>query len=158
MSMLVFISLFCCWRVVSPPSLPPAVIPYRVVIIPIKKLSNAMTTSNPWVCVSGELGDSGIMQIPKNVLEMAFDVSSVTFDLALDELTVTNWDLLGWVQFGWCWVFVCRAWSLLTFPLSLFTCVKGSLHNMHIHVCIHNYEMLAYEIPLIEYYLLILLS
>ncbi|XP_034719366.1 DENN domain-containing protein 5B-like isoform X1 [Etheostoma cragini] len=49
------------------------VIPYRVVIIPIKKLSNAMTTSNPWVCASGELGDSGIMQIPKNVLEMTFD-------------------------------------------------------------------------------------
>ncbi|XP_028305349.1 DENN domain-containing protein 5B isoform X1 [Gouania willdenowi] len=48
-------------------------IPYRVVIIPIKKLSNAMTTSNPWVCVSGELGDSGTMQIPKNVLEMTFD-------------------------------------------------------------------------------------
>ncbi|XP_029317361.1 LOW QUALITY PROTEIN: DENN domain-containing protein 5B-like [Cottoperca gobio] len=48
-------------------------IPYRVVIIPIKKLSNAMTTSNPWVCVSGELGDSGIMQIPKNFLEMTFD-------------------------------------------------------------------------------------
>ncbi|XP_059182012.1 DENN domain-containing protein 5B-like isoform X1 [Centropristis striata] len=48
-------------------------IPYRVVIIPIKKLSNTMTTSNPWVCVSGELGDSGIMQIPKNVLEMTFD-------------------------------------------------------------------------------------
>ncbi|XP_067346046.1 DENN domain-containing protein 5B-like isoform X3 [Channa argus] len=48
-------------------------IPYRVSIIPIKKLSNALTTSNPWVCVSGELGDSGIMQIPKNVLEMTFD-------------------------------------------------------------------------------------
>lgn len=41
-----------------------------------------MTTSNPWVCVSGELGDSGIMQIPKNVLEMTFDVSNVTSDLA----------------------------------------------------------------------------
>uniref|UniRef100_A0A8B9KRQ0 DENN/MADD domain containing 5B n=1 Tax=Astyanax mexicanus TaxID=7994 RepID=A0A8B9KRQ0_ASTMX len=53
-------------------------IPYRAVIIPIKKLSNAMTTSNPWVCVSGELGDSGIMQIPKNVLEMTFDVSVLT--------------------------------------------------------------------------------
>ncbi|XP_063761495.1 DENN domain-containing protein 5B-like isoform X2 [Eleginops maclovinus] len=52
-------------------------IPYRVVIIPIKKLSNAMTTSNPWVCVSGELGDSGIMQIPKNVLEMAFDCQNL---------------------------------------------------------------------------------
>ncbi|XP_029103170.1 DENN domain-containing protein 5B isoform X2 [Scleropages formosus] len=49
------------------------VIPYRAVIIPIKKLSNAMTTSNPWICVSGELGDSGVMQIPKNVLEMTFD-------------------------------------------------------------------------------------
>lgn len=65
-----------------------AVIPYRVVIIPIKKLSNAMTTSNPWVCVSGELGDSGIMQIPKNVLEMTFDVSSVTFDLPRSSETV----------------------------------------------------------------------
>lgn len=53
-----------------------SVIPYRAVIIPIKKLSNAMTTSNPWVCVSGELGDSGTMQIPKNVLEMTFDVSA----------------------------------------------------------------------------------
>ncbi|XP_028809705.1 DENN domain-containing protein 5B isoform X4 [Denticeps clupeoides] len=48
-------------------------IPYRAVIVPIKKLSNAMTTSNPWVCVSGELGDSGVMQIPKNVLEMTFE-------------------------------------------------------------------------------------
>ncbi|XP_051546794.1 DENN domain-containing protein 5B isoform X3 [Myxocyprinus asiaticus] len=48
-------------------------IPYRAVIIPIKKLSNAMTTSNPWLCVSGDLGDSGILQITKNVLEMTFD-------------------------------------------------------------------------------------
>lgn len=68
----------------------PTVIPYRVVIIPIKKLSNAMTTSNPWVCVSGELGDSGIMQIPKNVLEITFDVSSVTFNLLHAEHTVTG--------------------------------------------------------------------
>lgn len=68
----------------------PTVIPYRVVIIPIKKLSNTMTTSNPWVCVSGELGDSGIMQIPKNVLEMTFDVSSGTSDLSHAEHTVTG--------------------------------------------------------------------
>ncbi|XP_023668531.2 DENN domain-containing protein 5B isoform X1 [Paramormyrops kingsleyae] len=53
------------------------VIPYHVVIIPIKKLSNAMTTSNPWVCVSGELGDSGVMQIPKNVLEMTFECQNL---------------------------------------------------------------------------------
>ncbi|XP_034434887.1 DENN domain-containing protein 5B isoform X2 [Hippoglossus hippoglossus] len=52
-------------------------IPYRVVIIPIKKLSNTMTTSNPWVCVSGELGDSGIMQIPKSFLDMTFDCQNL---------------------------------------------------------------------------------
>nr|XP_058936835.1 DENN domain-containing protein 5B isoform X5 [Kogia breviceps] len=49
-------------------------IPYRSVIIPIKKLSNAIITSNPWICVSGELGDTGVMQIPKNLLEMTFEV------------------------------------------------------------------------------------
>uniref|UniRef100_H3D3K0 DENN domain containing 5B n=1 Tax=Tetraodon nigroviridis TaxID=99883 RepID=H3D3K0_TETNG len=47
-------------------------IPYRVVIIPMKKLSIAMATVNPWVCVSGELGDSGIRQIPKNTQEIFF--------------------------------------------------------------------------------------
>ncbi|KAJ7998153.1 hypothetical protein DPEC_G00219640 [Dallia pectoralis] len=47
-------------------------IPYRVVIMPMKKLSIAMTMSNPWVCVSGELGDSGIKRIPKNTQEIYF--------------------------------------------------------------------------------------
>lgn len=64
-----------CWTEILIYFFVPAVIPYRAVIIPIKKLSNAMTTSNPWVCVSGELGDSGVRQITKNVLEMTFDVS-----------------------------------------------------------------------------------
>ncbi|KAM6212602.1 DENN domain-containing protein 5B isoform 3-T3 [Sarcoramphus papa] len=53
------------------------VIPYRSVIIPIKKLSNAITTSNPWICVSGELGDTGVMQIPKNHLEMTFECQNL---------------------------------------------------------------------------------
>uniref|UniRef100_A0A8C5KNE0 DENN domain containing 5B n=1 Tax=Jaculus jaculus TaxID=51337 RepID=A0A8C5KNE0_JACJA len=52
-------------------------IPYRSVIIPIKKLSNAIITSNPWICVSGELGDSGVMQIPKNLLEMTFECQNL---------------------------------------------------------------------------------
>uniref|UniRef100_A0A3P9MQA1 DENN domain-containing protein 5B-like n=1 Tax=Oryzias latipes TaxID=8090 RepID=A0A3P9MQA1_ORYLA len=47
-------------------------IPYRVVIIPMKKLSIAMATVSPWVCVSGELGDSGVIQIPKNTQEIFF--------------------------------------------------------------------------------------
>lgn len=49
-------------------------IPYRVVIIPMKKLSIAMATVNPWVCVSGEMGDSGVRQIPKNTQEIYFQV------------------------------------------------------------------------------------
>lgn len=49
-------------------------IPYRVVIIPMKKLSIAMATVNPWVCVSGELGDSGVRQISKNTQEIFFQV------------------------------------------------------------------------------------
>ncbi|KAM6320955.1 DENN domain-containing protein 5B isoform 2-T2 [Aegotheles albertisi] len=52
-------------------------IPYRSVIIPIKKLSNAITTSNPWICVSGELGETGVMQIPKNHLEMTFECQNL---------------------------------------------------------------------------------
>ncbi|KAK9516830.1 hypothetical protein VZT92_024740 [Zoarces viviparus] len=47
-------------------------IPYRVVIIPMKKLSIAMATVDPWVCVSGELGDSGVRQIPKNTQDIFF--------------------------------------------------------------------------------------
>ncbi|TRY98720.1 hypothetical protein DNTS_003210, partial [Danionella cerebrum] len=52
-------------------------IPYRAVIVPIKKLSNTMTTSNPWLCVAGELGDSGVLQITKNVLELTFDCQNL---------------------------------------------------------------------------------
>lgn len=49
-------------------------IPYRVVIVPMKKLSIAMATVNPWVCVSGELGDSGVRQMSKNTQEVFFQV------------------------------------------------------------------------------------
>ncbi|CAL8326140.1 unnamed protein product [Gadus morhua 'NCC'] len=52
-------------------------IPYRVVIIPMKKLSIAMTTVNPWVCVSGELGNSGVRQIPKNTQEIFFQCQNL---------------------------------------------------------------------------------
>lgn len=40
----------------------------------MKKLSIAMATVNPWVCVSGELGDSGVRQISKNTQEIFFQV------------------------------------------------------------------------------------
>ncbi|KAK7878903.1 hypothetical protein WMY93_030837 [Mugilogobius chulae] len=52
-------------------------IPYRVAIVPMKKFSNSLLTSNPWVCVSGELRDSGVRAIPKNLLEMGFDCQNL---------------------------------------------------------------------------------
>nr|XP_046250506.1 DENN domain-containing protein 5B-like isoform X2 [Scatophagus argus] len=52
-------------------------IPYRVVIIPMKKLSIAMATVNPWVCVSGELGDSGVRQLSKNTQEIFFQCKNL---------------------------------------------------------------------------------
>lgn len=52
-------------------------IPYRVAIIPMKKLSIAMATVNPWVCVSGELGDSGVHQFPKNTQEIYFQCKNL---------------------------------------------------------------------------------
>ncbi|KAG7522364.1 DENN domain-containing protein 5B-like [Solea senegalensis] len=52
-------------------------IPYRVVIVPMKKLSIAMATVNPWVCVSGELGDSGVIQMPKNTQEIFFQCNNL---------------------------------------------------------------------------------
>ncbi|XP_030281923.1 DENN domain-containing protein 5B-like [Sparus aurata] len=52
-------------------------ISYRVVIIPMKKLSIAMATVNPWVCVSGELGDSGVRQLSKNTQEIYFQCKNL---------------------------------------------------------------------------------
>ncbi|XP_008304820.1 DENN domain-containing protein 5B-like [Stegastes partitus] len=43
----------------------------------MKKLSIAMATVNPWVCVSGELGDSGVRQIPKNTQEIFFQCKNL---------------------------------------------------------------------------------
>ncbi|KAM8861864.1 DENN domain-containing protein 5B-like [Synchiropus picturatus] len=52
-------------------------IPYRIVIIPMKKLSIAMATVNPWVCVSGDMGDSGVKHIPKNTQEIFFQCTNL---------------------------------------------------------------------------------
>uniref|UniRef100_A0A7N8YMB5 DENN domain-containing protein 5B-like n=1 Tax=Mastacembelus armatus TaxID=205130 RepID=A0A7N8YMB5_9TELE len=52
-------------------------IPYRVAIIPMKKLSIAMATVNPWVCVSGEVGDSGVIQMQRNTQEIFFQCKNL---------------------------------------------------------------------------------
>lgn len=50
------------------------VIPYHVVVISSKKLGGSMFTANPWVCVSGELAETGVLQVPRNTLEITFEV------------------------------------------------------------------------------------
>lgn len=54
-----------------------AVMPYHVIVIPSKKLGGSMFTANPWVCVSGELAETGVLQVPKNTLEITFEVRNV---------------------------------------------------------------------------------
>uniref|UniRef100_S4RUF8 Uncharacterized protein n=1 Tax=Petromyzon marinus TaxID=7757 RepID=S4RUF8_PETMA len=49
------------------------VMPYRVLIVPSKKLGGSLTTANPWICVSGEQEETGVIPVPKNVLEMTFE-------------------------------------------------------------------------------------
>lgn len=58
----------------SLPPLRPPVIPYHVLVVPSKKLGGSMFTANPWVCVSGELAETGVLQVPRNTLEITFEV------------------------------------------------------------------------------------
>uniref|UniRef100_A0A3P9HLE8 DENN/MADD domain containing 5A n=1 Tax=Oryzias latipes TaxID=8090 RepID=A0A3P9HLE8_ORYLA len=52
-------------------------IPYHVVVVPSKKLSGSMFTANPWVCVSGELAETGVLQVPRNTLEITFECQNL---------------------------------------------------------------------------------
>lgn len=46
-----------------------------MLVVPSKKLGGSMFTANPWVCVSGELAETGVLQVPRNTLEITFEVS-----------------------------------------------------------------------------------
>jgi hypothetical protein len=35
-----------------------------------------MFTANPWVCVSGELAETGVLQVPKHTQEITFEVGA----------------------------------------------------------------------------------
>ncbi|KAM9555970.1 DENN domain-containing protein 5A isoform 8-T8 [Guaruba guarouba] len=52
-------------------------IPYHILIVPSKKLGGSMFTANPWICISGELGETGVLQIPRNILEMTFECQNL---------------------------------------------------------------------------------
>ncbi|KAJ8249283.1 hypothetical protein GJAV_G00233150 [Gymnothorax javanicus] len=52
-------------------------IPYHVMVIPSKKLGGSMFTANPWICISGELSETGVLRIPKNCLELTFECQNL---------------------------------------------------------------------------------
>ncbi|XP_077530109.1 DENN domain containing pinstripe isoform X2 [Haemaphysalis longicornis] len=43
--------------------------PYRVVVFPSRKLSGSTTSANAWVSVSGTMGTTGVIPVPKQTLE-----------------------------------------------------------------------------------------
>ncbi|XP_034073981.1 DENN domain-containing protein 5A isoform X4 [Gymnodraco acuticeps] len=52
-------------------------IPYHVVVVSSKKLGGSMFTANPWVCVAGELAETGVLQVPRNTLEITFECQNL---------------------------------------------------------------------------------
>uniref|UniRef100_A0A3P8ZPC7 DENN/MADD domain containing 5A n=1 Tax=Esox lucius TaxID=8010 RepID=A0A3P8ZPC7_ESOLU len=52
-------------------------IPYHLLVIPSKKLGGSMFTANPWVCVSGELAETGVLQVPKHTQEITFECQNL---------------------------------------------------------------------------------
>uniref|UniRef100_I3JFL8 DENN domain containing 5A n=1 Tax=Oreochromis niloticus TaxID=8128 RepID=I3JFL8_ORENI len=65
-------------------------IPYHVVVVPSKKLGGSMFTANPWVCVSGELAETGVLQVPRNTLEITFEVAKDSSCQNLGKLTTVQ--------------------------------------------------------------------
>nr|XP_006818506.1 PREDICTED: DENN domain-containing protein 5A [Saccoglossus kowalevskii] len=45
---------------------------YKVLLFVSRKFNSA-TTANPWISVAGEHGDTGIIQLPKNAVELTFE-------------------------------------------------------------------------------------
>ncbi|GFR82162.1 DENN domain-containing protein 5A [Elysia marginata] len=52
---------------------PNSVVPYRVLIYPSTKLGGSTTSANVWVSVAGQLGETGVMEVTKSLLEHNFE-------------------------------------------------------------------------------------
>lgn len=54
-----------------------------MIIFPSKRFNISTTTANVWASVSGTLGETGPLIVPKNTLEFMFQVKKLSFPLAL---------------------------------------------------------------------------
>ncbi|KAG8182527.1 hypothetical protein JTE90_002064 [Oedothorax gibbosus] len=48
------------------------VIPYRIVVFPSRKLSASTTSANAWIIVAGSLGETKLIPLPRQMLEIVF--------------------------------------------------------------------------------------
>lgn len=55
------------------------VIPYRVIIFPSRKLSASTTSAQAWVQLAGSRGETSVVNIPKQQLQLVFQVSRHLF-------------------------------------------------------------------------------
>ncbi|XP_021965831.1 DENN domain-containing protein 5B isoform X2 [Folsomia candida] len=53
------------------------VLPYRVLIFPLKRFNISSTSANVWISVSGTLGETPNLQLPKNSLEFVFQAKNL---------------------------------------------------------------------------------
>lgn len=51
-----------------------AVMPYKVLIFPSLKFGCSTTSANPWISLAGQLGETGMIEIPKGCLECNIEV------------------------------------------------------------------------------------
>ena len=72
------------------------VMPYRVVVFPSRKLSASTTSANAWIIVAGTLGETKLIPLPRQTLEIVFQVSFLkcAFLFILATLTEISFALL----------------------------------------------------------------
>ena len=69
-----------------------AELPYRVMIFPSRKTSAASTSANAWVTLSGTLGETSPVPIPRGALEFVFRVSEWLYSIHCSSVMV-YWDI-----------------------------------------------------------------
>ncbi|XP_052808270.1 DENN domain-containing protein 5A-like isoform X3 [Mya arenaria] len=95
------------------------VVPYRVLIYPSLKFGCTTTSANPWITFAGHMGETGIIEIPKGVLEFCVEHKNLgvltTLRIGHDNSGITPKWLIEYVLIrneisGHTYKFVCGRW------------------------------------------------
>ena len=72
-------------------------LPYHVTIFPSRKTSAASTSANAWVTVSGTLGETSPVPIPRGALEFLFRVSEWMYNVYCCSVMVLYQDVTVYI-------------------------------------------------------------